>query len=193
MHPPHPLNAHVFLMVRMTFPRRGAENLVHNFVPTRRVTPTCPSSPFSKCSLNQVISIGRGGAGNILSPSRDVVRRPPSELSSVSETQQIEYERRIIRNREAARAKQPGGRGGVGNAVRRDSQSQSLFRSRPRGSETPATSQIGHGTNDLASQGTPKAHRHARKLVPGRSFLGRRPREILNATRVISNLCQRNF
>ena len=95
--------------------------------------------------------MGRGGAGNIRSPSRDVVCRPPSDLSSVSETQQIEYERAIIRNREAARTQHSGGRGGVGNTVRRDP--QSLFQSKSRGSETPATSHIGHGTNDLASQG----------------------------------------
>jgi hypothetical protein len=49
------------------------------------------------------MSVGRGGAGNIRSPSRDVVRARPSELSSISETEQTEYEKSLIRNREAAR------------------------------------------------------------------------------------------
>ena len=52
------------------------------------------------------MSLGRGGAGNIRSPSRDVVRARPRELSSISETEQIEYEKSLIRNREAARSAQ---------------------------------------------------------------------------------------
>ena len=71
----------------------------------------------------------------------------------------MEYERSIIRNREAARAQHSGGRGGVGNTVRRDPQSQSLFRSRSRGLEAPGTSQPGHGMNNLASR---DAHTHQR-------------------------------
>jgi hypothetical protein len=155
-------------MVRMTFPRRGAENLVHHFLSIRRVTPTGPSLPLSKCSLNQIISIGRGGAGNIRSPSRDVVHPRPSEQSSISETEKIEYERSIIRNREAARTQHSGGRGGVGNAVRRDSQSQSLFRSRSRGVEAPDTSQPSHESNDLASQGARTHQKAASREEPSR-------------------------
>lgn len=52
------------------------------------------------------MSLGRGGAGNIRSPSRDVVRARPGELSSISETEQMEYEKSLIRNREAARTSQ---------------------------------------------------------------------------------------
>jgi hypothetical protein len=50
--------------------------------------------------------MGRGGAGNIRSPSRDVVSARPGELSSISETEQIEYEKSLIRNREVARESQ---------------------------------------------------------------------------------------
>jgi len=111
-----------------------------------------PRSPFC---LDKIMSIGRGGAGNIRSPSRDVVSARPGELSSISETEQIEYERSLIRNREVARESQmsSGGRGGVGNMIRRDSQSQALSRSSPRGPDAPTTSQPGHGTNDLALRG----------------------------------------
>jgi hypothetical protein len=101
--PPPPANAQTFLMVLMIFPRRGVENLVHHFVSTRRVASSSLSSPFVKCSLNQIMSMGRGGAGNIRSPSQDVVSARPGELSSISETEQIEYEKSLIRNREVAR------------------------------------------------------------------------------------------
>ena len=47
--------------------------------------------------------MGRGGAGNIRSPSREVVKARPGELSSISETEQIEHEKSLIRNREVAR------------------------------------------------------------------------------------------
>jgi len=107
--------------------------------------------------------MGRGGAGNIRSPSRDVVPPRPSELSSILETEQIEYERSLIRNREAARTQHSGGRGGVGNTVRRDSQTQSLFRSRSRGLEAPVTSQPGHGMNDPASEAAHTYQRAASK------------------------------
>ena len=44
---PLPPNAYTFLMVRMTFPRRGAENLVHHYVSIRQVIPARQTSPFS--------------------------------------------------------------------------------------------------------------------------------------------------
>lgn len=91
------------------------------------------------------------------SPSRDAVR---SGLSSISEAEQIEYERSIIRKREAARA-QHSARAGVGNTVRRTTQSQPLFRSGSRGNKTPATSQPGHGMNDLAFESAQTRQRGA--------------------------------
>jgi hypothetical protein len=44
---PPPANGHLSLMVRMIFPRRGAENLVQRLVSTRRVVSTGPSLPLS--------------------------------------------------------------------------------------------------------------------------------------------------
>lgn len=136
------------------------------------------------------MSVGRGGAGNIRSPSRDVVRARPGELSSISETEQIEYERSLIRNREAARTSQmvclpclagvvarslnlhpsqlSGGRGGVGNMVRRDYQSQSLSQSSPQGIQVPTASQPGHGRNDLAFRGSRTHKKAASKEEPSR-------------------------
>ncbi|KAH9175262.1 hypothetical protein EDB89DRAFT_1903819 [Lactarius sanguifluus] len=118
-----------------------------------------------------IISIGRGGAGNIRSPSRDVDLARPSKLSSILETEQTKYERSVIRDRETAREGQlhSGGRGGVGNMVRRGSQSRSLSRSTPRGLEASTTSQPDNGTNGLASRG---AHTHQR--AASREELSRR-------------------
>ncbi|KAH9064314.1 hypothetical protein EDB87DRAFT_1600325 [Lactarius vividus] len=127
-----------------------------------------PRSPFH---LDKVISIGRGGAGNIRSPSRDVDLARPSKLSSILETEQTKYERSVIRDRETAREGQlhSGGRGGVGNMVRRGSQSQSLSQSTPRGLEVSITSQPDNRTNGLASRG---AHTHQR--AASREELSRR-------------------
>ncbi|KAF8273922.1 hypothetical protein EI94DRAFT_1086724 [Lactarius quietus] len=122
--------------------------------------------PRSAFGIDKVMSIGRGGAGNIRSPSQDVVRARPSELSSISEAEQVEYEKSLIRKHEAARGAQlvSGGRGGVGNMVRRDSQLQSLSRSSPGGLEAPTTSQPGHdGMNDLVFRGARTHQRAASK------------------------------
>ncbi|KAH9039900.1 hypothetical protein EDB84DRAFT_1648131 [Lactarius hengduanensis] len=118
-----------------------------------------------------IISIGRGGAGNIRSPSQDVDLARPSKLSSILETEQTKYERSVIRDRETAREGQlhSGGRGGVGNMVRRGSQSQSLSRSTPRGLEVSTISQPDNGTKGIASRG---AHTHQR--AASREELSRR-------------------
>ncbi|KAH9082176.1 hypothetical protein EDB83DRAFT_2336866 [Lactarius deliciosus] len=125
-----------------------------------------PRSPFHP---DKIISIGRGGAGNIRSPSRDVDLARPSKLSSILETEQTKYERSVIRDRETAREGQlhSGGRGGVGNMVRRGSQSQSLSWSTPRGLEVSTTSQPDNGTNGLKG-----AHTHQR--AASREELSRR-------------------
>ncbi|KAH9175251.1 hypothetical protein EDB89DRAFT_347779 [Lactarius sanguifluus] len=147
-----------------------------------------PRSPFHP---DKIISIGRGGAGNIRSPSRDVDLARPSKLSSILETEQTKYERSVIRDRETAREGQlvcppclvtcvarsknvhpsqhSGGRGGVGNMVRRGSQSRSLSRSTPRGLEASTNPQPDNGTNGLASRG---AHTHQR--AASREELSRR-------------------
>ncbi|KAH9037241.1 hypothetical protein EDB85DRAFT_630818 [Lactarius pseudohatsudake] len=127
-----------------------------------------PRSPFHP---DKIISIGRGGAGNIRSPSQDVDLARPSKLSSILETEQTKYERSVIRDRETAREGQlhSGGRGGVGNMIRRGSQSQSLSRSTPRGLEVSTISQPDNGTKGIASRG---AHTHQR--AASREELSRR-------------------
>ncbi|KAN0135696.1 hypothetical protein V8E53_006587 [Lactarius tabidus] len=127
-----------------------------------------PRSPFC---LDKIMSMGRGGAGNIRSPSQDVVSARPGELSSISETEQIEYEKSLIRNREVAREGQmlSGGRGGVGNMIRRDSQSQTPPRSSPRGPDAPTASQPDHGTNELAFRGARTQQRAISREDPSRT------------------------
>ncbi|KAH9044902.1 hypothetical protein EDB83DRAFT_1559189 [Lactarius deliciosus] len=65
----------------------------------------------------KIISTGRGGSGNVHSPSRDVIGAHSSELLSTTEAEQAKYERLLIRKHEAARAAKMHsvGRGGVGN------------------------------------------------------------------------------
>ncbi|KAH8987310.1 hypothetical protein EDB92DRAFT_1948661 [Lactarius akahatsu] len=59
--------------------------------------------PFSS-HPEKIISTGRGGSGNVHSPSRDVIGAHSSELLSTTEAEQAKYERLLIRKHEGARA-----------------------------------------------------------------------------------------
>ncbi|KAH9039652.1 hypothetical protein EDB85DRAFT_265695 [Lactarius pseudohatsudake] len=115
----------------------------------------------SSFNPDKIISIGRGGSGNVHSPSRDVIGARSSELSSTTEAEQAKHERLLIRKHEATRAAQMHsvGRGGVGN----------IAPPSPPRSQNTETSTVSQSDRKMNANMTPQAIKKMRELLPGRS------------------------
>ncbi len=85
-----------------------AEKFLLQFAP-RLVTTYGLSIPChgGKCFLNQIISTGRGGVGNVLFPLRDLAGDRFCDLLSAADAKQAKDQHWLVLKRKAARATQP--------------------------------------------------------------------------------------
>lgn len=114
----------------------------------------------------QMISVGRGGAGNMRSPSQEVGRDYPQTVNILNEhaAVQAEYEQQVKKHHAEANPIHSSGRGGLGNI--------SGSRSRSRGPITHSTGRGGAGniqygagpSVDYADEDERKKHAHAQAI-----------------------------
>ncbi|KAH9020661.1 hypothetical protein EDB84DRAFT_1514637 [Lactarius hengduanensis] len=110
---------------------------------------------------DKITSIGRGGSGNVHSPSRDVIGTRSSELLSTTEAEQAKYERLLIRKHETARAAQMVHPPQV--------VSETLHLPSPPRSQNTETSTVSQSDRKMNANMTPQAIKKMRELLPGRS------------------------